>query len=674
GPNGWKKPNAGYWVDRGNERVWMSNDRYAKEALSKASGFRFEDDPYYRFGISAEPRPADIPEKDQEFDWSNPVDSAMRMVENMGRTWEASARQNPTFAMISAAQKGSFSYDREEYDVWGDLDGYEGYAMRFVTVENRNDADIIKRRIDEELKDREVLARSGPFGVVAALATGILDPINFIPIGGAATTARVGNNVLKGAGRVALAGAGAGLLSESILHGVQETRTLEESAYNIAGAALLSGLLGGAAAMLGGKKIADLSAAIEKEMDLTPDAPTQAAAQTIENATEIIEVKPSTPESAQLKDVGVDGPEVIREQPPTMDELNGAFVDYGGIQGHLLRSDDGAWYIDEVATGERVLVESGESGMLPEDIGVTRAIAPDMPVVKVTELNTYQEGLASISYDAETSTFTYHGKPYAYERVNMNKKGEVVSLTARNADGKEITIRNLEAVHTIELQKEIWEHANAGVKTQDITAEHIQEAFNELSAADKERSLAYAEKRTAGHSKGSVKDGGRKGKASGGEGNGDVATAKQPDDTGSAASTESTGAKQPAVESEINQRIKTIELKIKQKERISSKDRKYIDDLYFVKGAIRKTQAWRDPFVLLDYDPIKKTISKGYFEKNNPDNIIKEVTESSVIETKAKIQSIKEELKAQKTTPSRIAKIDEEAILNGEYRAWRLCE
>ncbi|NTU49612.1 MAG: hypothetical protein HGA87_01720 [Desulfobulbaceae bacterium] len=534
GPDGWKRPNAGYWVDRKEGKVWMSNSRYADEAMMKGTGFTDADDPNLRFGISSEPRPADMPAQGVAFDWNNPVDSAFRMVDALGSTWEAAARQNPTIAALNAMNQGMVTGSQEEgYDIWGDLDGYEGYAKRFIGIESRNDANIIKRRIDQELQDRETLSRSGAMGVAASLATGILDPINFIPVGGAATTARVGNNILRNAGRVALAGASAGAISEAVLQNVQETRTWEEGAYNIAGATLLSGLLGAAIGGLAGKQLDTMAAAIEKDLDLDASAPAVAAKETVENAGEIIETPPASkvtkaPEPV-LEDVGVDGPEIIRTDAPTMDELEGAYVDYGGIQGKLFRDESGAWYIDE--GGTPVMVESGESGRVAVDIGIKEF--PQVPkpgkmydgqssqkVVEpyaIVESNTYKESLAKLDFDPETSTVNIHGKAYTYERVNVNKKGETVSVTLRNAEGKEVTVRDKNAVHTIELQKEAWEYDRAGEPLADITPNHIQEAFDELPETDKSRSRAYAQEDTAGRSAEGAEKGAGKGKKAAGK-------------------------------------------------------------------------------------------------------------------------------------------------------------
>lgn len=555
GPDGWKRPDSGYWVERDGGKVWMSNARYADEALSRKSGIIDMQAPGMRYGLSAEPRPADMPVDGVKFDWNNPVASAFAMVEQFGKTWESAARMNPTIAGVDAMQKGAFDSERDkDYDVFSDIEGYEGYAKRFIGVESRHDVQIIKDRIDQELADRDQLAKSGALGVAASLATGILDPINLIPIGGTATVAgRTGMNILKGAGRVALVGAGAASVSEFVLQGVQETRTTEESLYNIAGATLLSGLLGGAASMLGGKRMAELAAAIEKEMDVAaPEMPVQAAEATIANATEIVEAAPE----ARI-DMGVDAPEIVRIEPPTMEEMSGGYVNYGGIQGKLVRDESGAYYIEEIGGG-RVMVESGESGVPTQELGVfpfvgpQRKIKTDMPDIKpqIVEMNTYQEGLATLTYSPDSGEFTYFGKPYKYERVNVNKKGDVVSLTATNRNGKEITIRNKEVIHTIELQKEAWEYRNAGEPLASIDKQTIEEVFNELPARDKSRSRAYAEERTSGRGKKTVADGSGKGQGDGGGRMGETSAAEQPVNTGSAGTA---GSTKPTITTEMTE-------------------------------------------------------------------------------------------------------------------------
>lgn len=146
------------------------------------------------------------------------------------------------------------NYDPEpDYDVYKDMHGYEGFADNFIGVESRREADAIKGRIDQETQNKDIMASGGAKGLAVGLATGLVDPINLIPVGGTAyKTYRTGGRILDGALRTAVAGGLAATASEAILQGAQETRSAGESSMNIASVTLLSGILGAAGAKVGG--------------------------------------------------------------------------------------------------------------------------------------------------------------------------------------------------------------------------------------------------------------------------------------------------------------------------------------------------------------------------------------------------------------------------------------
>jgi hypothetical protein len=98
------------------------------------------------------------------------------------------------------------------------------------------------------------------------LIAGIVDPINFIPVFNTASkSVRIGK-LLTGASKTAIAGAGGVALTEGILQAQQETRTAEESAVNIAGGAVLGGILGGAGALLSKRKFNSITKKLEQDI------------------------------------------------------------------------------------------------------------------------------------------------------------------------------------------------------------------------------------------------------------------------------------------------------------------------------------------------------------------------------------------------------------------------
>jgi len=116
------------------------------------------------------------------------------------------------------------------------------YVERFAGVFNRKAADALKAKIKQEEQDRRTIDAAGVNGVIASLAAGVFDLPTLLPLGGG----------IANAGRTALgtaigAGIGAGIdasVSEAGLQLTQQTRTGEESAFNIGGSILLGGTLG----------------------------------------------------------------------------------------------------------------------------------------------------------------------------------------------------------------------------------------------------------------------------------------------------------------------------------------------------------------------------------------------------------------------------------------------
>jgi hypothetical protein len=135
------------------------------------------------------------------------------------------------------------------YDALSTLEGtrYAPYAHSFIDVTNAAEAEQVKRRIDRELYRREQMASVSFFSApgLAGLAGSIAgDPTVLIPGGEAVEGARLGRAALASAGRTAVAGTVASSISEAALQATQETRTGEQSEFNIGAATLLSGLFG----------------------------------------------------------------------------------------------------------------------------------------------------------------------------------------------------------------------------------------------------------------------------------------------------------------------------------------------------------------------------------------------------------------------------------------------
>lgn len=132
-------------------------------------------------------------------------------------------------------------FDKEQYD----LTGYEEYSEDFANTFNREHADLLKSNIDRQRHYSEILAEDGVRGFSLSVLAGVLSPTMLLPGGTIVKGYKTGANVSRAAITTGAAAAGAVGVSESILHQAQVTRTQEQSAMNITGAAVLGGILGG---------------------------------------------------------------------------------------------------------------------------------------------------------------------------------------------------------------------------------------------------------------------------------------------------------------------------------------------------------------------------------------------------------------------------------------------
>lgn len=155
------------------------------------------------------------------------------------------------------------------YDAFSNIKGYEANANSFLFAHSPADTTRIKAQIDAEDQDRKIMDSAGWRGWAAGLEAGALDPIFFVPVGGAAL--KGGESALKFGLNTARAGALGLTAQESLLQMTQETRTLGESATNVAAGTVLAGLLGGGASAVFGK-FAGHAAALDRDMKIPSGA------------------------------------------------------------------------------------------------------------------------------------------------------------------------------------------------------------------------------------------------------------------------------------------------------------------------------------------------------------------------------------------------------------------
>jgi len=154
-----------------------------------------------------------------------------------------------------------------EYDVLDDLKGYEDNWRSFLESESPEETAFIKQRVDSERRDQKTISDAGGWGFASAMAAGVVDP---------ATLASMAIPVAKG---VTLPGTISKMIgtqavvdtaSELAFHGLQDTRTIEQSFINVGAGAIATGVLGAIAAKVPKKDFDSLEKAIHKEI-VEPD-------------------------------------------------------------------------------------------------------------------------------------------------------------------------------------------------------------------------------------------------------------------------------------------------------------------------------------------------------------------------------------------------------------------
>ncbi|GAA0614872.1 hypothetical protein [Paenochrobactrum glaciei] len=145
------------------------------------------------------------------------------------------------------------------------------YVERFSGIFNQKAADALKVQIQREIADRRTLDAAGVHGVIASLAAGVFDLPTILPVGGGLIGAS--RSVVSTAAGAAV---GAGIdaaVSEAGLQLTQQTRTGEESIFNIGGSVLLGGALGTLVGRyLSASEMSGLSRKIEEQNKAFEDA------------------------------------------------------------------------------------------------------------------------------------------------------------------------------------------------------------------------------------------------------------------------------------------------------------------------------------------------------------------------------------------------------------------
>ena len=161
------------------------------------------------------------------------------------------------------------------FNPWAEMTEEEKLDSRFVSnaayADNPLELEAVRKQSEQERRNRQTLQDAGAMGVMASIGAGIFDPINLIPVSGAAIkTYKTGSNILRSALAVGTASSVGAGMAEAALHSTQLERTYGESAMNMTGAFLLGGVLGGGIAGVSGRAMDDVNAEILDSMDVEP--------------------------------------------------------------------------------------------------------------------------------------------------------------------------------------------------------------------------------------------------------------------------------------------------------------------------------------------------------------------------------------------------------------------
>lgn len=165
-------------------------------------------------------------------------------METIGAAFEEGNTVGSTlkFFEYEALQRGGERLEGYDPYASGGIAGYEDHASEFAHSYSPYNTSIIKRRIDDERATRETLSRAGGWGIAASIMAGVLDPVNLIPVGGAAVKAKTLYGGLKAGVEI---GFKSSLLTEAVLQATQVDRSVTDSVFNITGGTLFGGLIGG---------------------------------------------------------------------------------------------------------------------------------------------------------------------------------------------------------------------------------------------------------------------------------------------------------------------------------------------------------------------------------------------------------------------------------------------
>lgn len=140
--------------------------------------------------------------------------------------------------------------DNVDYNPWNSLTDKEKLDESFIEnallADSDQELESVRKLTAKERKDRNTISQGGAMSFAMGFGIGgIADPINLIPVGGAAyKTYKAGKSILHAGMATGSVAATSTAMQEAALHATQIERTYGESAINVSASFLLGGALG----------------------------------------------------------------------------------------------------------------------------------------------------------------------------------------------------------------------------------------------------------------------------------------------------------------------------------------------------------------------------------------------------------------------------------------------
>lgn len=208
----------------------------------------------------------DTPQEAEQVNYTKPGESVLAA---------AFGRENTIGSLLTRQSGLPDDFKRTGFNAWDFMTDEEKLSESFSSsaalADSESELNAIRRQVKIEQRNAQILDDAGAWGVVAGITAGVFDPINLIPVGGAAyKTYKTGGSVLQGAMVTGASALGSATIAETALHATQIERTLTESALNMSGAMLLGGALGGFVGKISNDNLVKAAKEIEDSMNVEP--------------------------------------------------------------------------------------------------------------------------------------------------------------------------------------------------------------------------------------------------------------------------------------------------------------------------------------------------------------------------------------------------------------------